>query len=76
MSENKCCCNEAKAPCCSSSTVNEIKNVSTKLTINDKLCALKVRWGIGRMDYKVNPGLFSIGNPNEESLFWSVPITS
>ena len=31
------------------------------------LGTLKVRFGIGRMSYKVDPGLYAVGNPNAES---------
>ncbi len=41
--------------------------VSTNLTIKDILGAWKVRWGIGRMDYKINPGLYAVGNPDQSS---------
>lgn len=41
--------------------------VSTKLTFKDILGAWKVRWGIGRMNYKINPGLYAIGKPDHTS---------
>lgn len=41
--------------------------VSTSLHFKDKLGAWKVRWGIGRMNYKINPGLYAIGKPNHTS---------
>jgi len=41
--------------------------VSTKLHFKDILGAWKVRWGIGRMNYKVNPGLYAIGKPDHTS---------
>ncbi|HPK16799.1 MAG TPA: mercury methylation corrinoid protein HgcA [Clostridia bacterium] len=41
--------------------------VSTKLDFKDILGAWKVRWGIGRMDYKINPGLYAVGNPDDAS---------
>ncbi len=44
-----------------------IPRVSAQLTLNDKLGALKVRFGIGRDDYKVTPGLYKIGNPDSQS---------
>lgn len=34
---------------------------------SDHLGALLVRWGIGRYDYRVEPGLYAIGNPDESS---------
>ncbi len=41
--------------------------VSTSLHFKDKLGAWKVRWGISRMNYKINPGLYAIGKPNHTS---------
>lgn len=40
---------------------------STQLRFKDTLGAWKVRWGIDRMDYKINPGLYAIGNPGNTS---------
>lgn len=40
---------------------------STILQFTDTLGAWKVRWGIGRMDYKINPGLYAVGNPDHTS---------
>ena len=44
-----------------------VKTANTSLTWRDHLGAWKVRWGIGRMDYTVQPGLYSIGRPGNES---------
>jgi CO dehydrogenase/acetyl-CoA synthase gamma subunit (corrinoid Fe-S protein) len=41
--------------------------VSTSLSTGDIFGACKVRFGIGRMDYKINPGLYAVGNPDNES---------
>lgn len=41
--------------------------VSTKLHFKDTLGAWKVRWGIGRMKYKVSPGIYAIGRPDHTS---------
>ncbi len=41
--------------------------VSTKLNFKDKLGEWKVRWGIGRMNYKINPGIYAIGKPDQTS---------
>lgn len=41
--------------------------VSTNLTFKDVLGMWKVRWGIGRMNYKINPGLYAVGNPDHTS---------
>jgi len=42
--------------------------VSTVLSFRDVLGAWKVRWGIGRMHYKVAPGLYAAGNPDSNSI--------
>src|SRR3989304_3784617 len=36
---------------------------NTILSFRDIFNGWKVRWGINRMSYKVNPGLYRIGNP-------------
>jgi len=43
------------------------KTASTTLTIKDILDAWKARWGIGRMSSAVEPGLYAIGKPENES---------
>ena len=50
-------------------TSREIKimQTSTQLTINDILGSWKARWGINRMNFKVEPGLYSVGNPDSSS---------
>ncbi|MCL1981613.1 MAG: mercury methylation corrinoid protein HgcA [Clostridiales bacterium] len=40
-----------------------IETVSTKLSFQDVLGSMKARFGIGRMDYAVEPGLYAIGKP-------------
>lgn len=44
-----------------------IPQISTKLTFSDILGAVKVRFGINRMNYKVNPGIYAVGTPDSES---------
>ena len=61
MSES-CCC--SSSGCCGEST---IQTVSTSLTLQDHFGAWKVRWGIGRMKYKVEPGLYAVGKPDGDS---------
>lgn len=39
----------------------------TRLCLADHLGAWRVRWGIGRMQYKVDPGLYALGTPTAES---------
>jgi hypothetical protein len=45
----------------------EIPLVSTRLVLNDYIGAIKVRWAINRNNYKVLPGLYGVGSPNEKS---------
>jgi acetyl-CoA decarbonylase/synthase complex subunit gamma len=40
-----------------------IARISSELDIRDHLGACKARWGIGRMDFIVPPGLYAIGDP-------------
>ena len=35
--------------------------VSTSWSRTDRLSALKVRWSIGRLRYKVSPGIYAVG---------------
>lgn len=46
---------------------NTIPSVTTKLSIADILGTMKVRWGIGRDHYRVEPGLYKVGNPKSYS---------
>lgn len=45
----------------------KIPKVSTNLTRVDKWGNLKVRLDINRMNYKVQPGLYAVGNPDADS---------
>lgn len=40
---------------------------STELTVKDIVGGWKVRWGINRMNYRVEPGLYSVGKPDGNS---------
>jgi hypothetical protein len=44
-----------------------VPRISTRLTIKDYLGAFRVRWGIRRDLYRVDPGLYAVGSPNEYS---------
>ena len=63
MSENNCCCCSSGG-CCGTPA---IQTVSTRLTFKDKFSALKVRFGIGRMSYTVEPGVYAVGKPDENA---------
>ena len=45
----------------------EIPTVKTDLDLRDRLGGAKARWGWKRMDYKVDPGLYGVGNPTAAS---------
>jgi len=47
--------------------VGKIRRVSTQLDIRDVLGSWKCRWSNGRMDYKVDPGLYCVGTPDNQS---------
>jgi hypothetical protein len=44
-----------------------IPRVSTRLISKDRWRSWKVRWGMGRMSYAINPGLYAVGSPTPES---------
>lgn len=60
-----CCLEKSKSfPCgCPTKPVK----VSTELTLRDILGTWKARWDISRMNYKVDPGLYFVGDPNVHS---------
>lgn len=60
------CCSEKSKSCCCGSTTLGIQ-VPTKLSFKDIIGTWKVRWGIGRMNYKVDPGLYYVGQPDTNS---------
>ena len=62
MNESMCCF--TPNDCCEEV---RISTVSTKLTVCDYIGAVKTRLGIGRMHYTVEPGLYSVGNPDNNS---------
>ena len=45
----------------------DIPLITTELNSSDFLGAVMVRWGINRNNYRVNPGLYAIGSPTQES---------
>jgi hypothetical protein len=68
MSEN-CCCSQ-NSSCCSDSGYTDnssVKTAETTLALQDHIGAWKARWGIGRMDYTVEPGLYAVGKPDNDS---------
>ncbi|NQT35887.1 MAG: acetyl-CoA synthase subunit gamma, partial [Planctomycetes bacterium] len=45
----------------------DVPQVETTLTFADQLGRWKARWGIGRMRYRVAPGLYRVGSPTADS---------
>lgn len=49
------------------SAAGPVPRVSTTLTMADRLGHWQMRWGLGRMRYRVAPGLYAVGTPDEAS---------
>ncbi|MEN6320905.1 MAG: mercury methylation corrinoid protein HgcA [Syntrophaceae bacterium] len=49
------------------SPIGLVPQVSSALTCQDHWGTVKARWGVGRMQYTVAPGLYALGNPNDQS---------
>ncbi len=49
------------------SVTGTIPQISTVWSWLDVLETIKVRWSVGRMNYKVDPGLYAVGQPTETS---------
>jgi acetyl-CoA decarbonylase/synthase complex subunit gamma len=45
----------------------EVPVVRTEMLFSDKLGTFRVRWGSGRVSYRVTPGLYAVGSPNADS---------
>jgi len=63
---SECCCANENS-CCYGEETSIIRETTTSLTAQDFFGSCKVRWGIGRMDYKVEPGLYRVNSPDENS---------
>ncbi len=44
-----------------------LPRVSSALSWQDHWGAIKARWGVGRMDYAIDPGLYALGKPDNNS---------
>ncbi|MCP4705130.1 MAG: acetyl-CoA synthase subunit gamma [candidate division Zixibacteria bacterium] len=49
------------------SKIGEISKVDTNLSFSDRLGGWKVRWSFGRNKYRVEPGLYAVGDPSDKS---------
>lgn len=47
--------------------VGQVPRVVSSLNGEDRWGTIKARWGVGRMHYTVDPGLYALGNPDENS---------
>jgi len=47
--------------------VGDMPKISSDLSWPDHWGGVKARWGVGRMHYTVDPGLYALGEPNERS---------
>ena len=45
----------------------KVPRVNTTLQFKDRLGSWKARWGVRRMSYAVEPGLYAVGNPDPKS---------
>ena len=67
------CCGEqnrgdaAKAPSCSGASPPPYVDTDSKLTWRDIAGRWKARWGIGRMNFRVQPGLYALNQPGRNA---------
>ncbi len=47
--------------------IGDVPKISSELSWSDHRGNFKARWGVGRMHYTVDPGLYALGEPNEQS---------
>lgn len=52
---------------CIQTSVGTLPRVVSHLTFRDVLGSVKARWAVGRMKFKVDPGLYALGDPTSES---------
>ncbi len=50
-----------------STPAGQLPRVSARLTAADHWGRIKARWGVGRMHYSVDPGLYALGNPDQHA---------
>jgi len=47
--------------------LGNVPQISSSLGCSDEWGSIKARWGVGRMNYTVDPGLYALGEPNDQS---------
>jgi hypothetical protein len=50
-----------------STAIGTVPRVSSHLEWADRWGTIKARWGAGRMNYAIEPGLYALGSPHSES---------
>jgi len=49
------------------SAAGKIPRINSRLLLRDYWGTFKARWGVGRMNYSVDPGLYALGRPEPDS---------
>ena len=58
-----CCAGSGDTAC----VPRAVLQVTSRLTASDRIDHLLARWGINRAGHRVGPGLYSLGEPDEDS---------
>lgn len=48
--------------------VGSVPRISSTLVRADRWGSIKARWGVGRMHYMIEPGLYALGSPDDQAL--------
>lgn len=48
-------------------SVGDVPKISSVLSWSDRWGSIKARWGVGRMHYTVDPGIYALGGPGDRS---------
>jgi hypothetical protein len=48
-------------------SIGPVPQVSSSLAWTDRFGTFKARWGVGRMNYSIEPGLYALGSPEKDS---------
>ncbi len=72
MIDETCCHGDATAGCewldgHVETAIGPVPHVGTRWTRRDRIGAWAVCWGIGRMRYRVPPGLYAVGKPSPDT---------
>jgi hypothetical protein len=62
-----CCCAKPWVIGAVATAIGRVPRIGTVLQSADRLGAWKMRWGIRRMDSRVEPGLYAVGEPGPQS---------